>query len=1241
MRAMNEKIVDSQANAYQRDNVLLLPTDFPKHHRTCAFSIAEHALGARLSEAMENAAHADPQVEDLLAAVYYAWIYRMSGEKELTAGLHLNDSSICVSLEIEPGATFRGIRELVRGAAASPAPSAGEAETRFAVRRSPKAAGEQLIWQLREREGVWTSVVEYDDSLFKAETIERFAHYYAALLEAALAHPDQSIAGVDILAESDAAAHRLLNATDAAYERNETVHGMVERMAVRYPDKTAVSSSEGALTYRQLNEAANRTARALLAQGIGVGDFVTIYMERSIELIVSLLGVLKAGGAYVPVDPEHPEERNQYIVADTRSAFIVTKERYLDGARGLSAGAAAVKDVLLYDRDFAGFDGSDNPSVGVLPDDLAYIIYTSGSTGRPKGALIRHEGVVNLGETVRRDCKIEPEDVLTQFSTYSFDASVWDTIGALFYGATLYLLSPEERISVELFATAVERTGTTIIAILPTVFFNEITAYLSDEGYRKLAGVKLITVAGEALYGAQVRAFQRHFRDRIAIVNVYGPTECTVCTTTHVVDALIPDELTNVPIGKPIGNYKVYILNEANRLCPVNVHGELCISTVGLAKGYLNQPDKTAAAFVPNPFAEGELMYRSGDIVKLLPDGTIEYAGRRDSQIKIRGHRIEIGEIEDNFIKIANVQNVAVIPKKDANGHNMLIGYFTSRDGHPVPPALIKREISEKLPAYFVPKRIVQLDAMPLSPTGKIDRKTLAGYEHREETAEAHGPGPENDTQAAIALAWRAALELEHVGIHDDFFAAGGDSLAVMHVLTLLMPVFPGLKINDFYRCRTVAGLARRTEELQAEALEEALRLPAANPDVSDISANREKTALDEYPLAFGEIRPLPLDAMPKAVLLTGATGYLGSQLLYDLLQQSSSEIYCIVRKSGKWNGLTRLQDAMSHYFGPAVLDLMQGRVIAFEGDLERPDLGFSEADAAVVLAKVDAIIHSAADVRHFGDEERFARTNVDGTRHLVRLAEELPRRVRFHHVSTLGIPEDLALSGQWERVLEQPVFEAGLRVESVYTNSKLEAEKLLIEAAGHGLDVTIYRAGNLTCHSLTGRFQRNIDSNAFYRMIKAMLVFGKAVEADWDVDFTPIDYAGQSIVHLALRPDTIGCVYHICNPVQLPYSQLLDGLRGFGYDIETLAPSAYGEWLMHSGATGNLEAVKLAMAQLEGDGAKNSAYRYGCAETTALLSGTGIGCAEPDRDFLRRMIAYAADIGYWPSAPAMPAVTS
>lgn len=1217
---------EALADSASHGAVVQLPLDGARHTRTFAFVEEKQRLEENLNSKLAAAA-GKTGTETLLASAFFAWLYRMSGENEIGIGLALNEGAeTLVTASFDTAKTFGALQSRIAGAmAASPAPLP-PCDVRFAVGRELAAAEELLNWRIIEEGGRWSFKIAYDASVLKAETVRRFSVYFSKLLEAALDDADTRIASVDLLTEEDARVYARMNATEADYPKDQTIHGMFEAAAASMPERIALSSADGELTYAQLNEKANETARMLIAKGLRKGDFVTIYMERSQTLIVSLLGILKAGGVYVPVDPEHPRERNRYIVEDTGSAFVLTKSRLLAEARELCDGMESVREIIAADAGFPADRVGGNPDVGVGPEDLAYVIYTSGSTGRPKGALIAHEGVVNLGETVRRDCRIEPGDVLTQFATYSFDASVWDTIGALFYGATLYLLSPEERVSVEEFASAVERTGTTIIAILPTVFFNQLSAYLSEEGYRKLSKVKLITVAGEALYGAQVRAFQRKFKDAIQIVNVYGPTECTVCTTTHIVDGYIGDDVVNVPIGKPIRNYKVYILNEDYRLCPVNVPGEVYISTVGLARGYLHQPEKTAEAFLPNPFEPGGKIYKSGDIAKLLPDGSIEYVGRRDSQLKIRGHRIEIGEIEDNFIRLPNVQNVAVVAVKDKDGQNALVGYFTSRDGSRIQASDVKRGLGGKLPSYFVPKWIVQLDEMPLSPTGKIDRKKLAASGAPEEapaTDAAFAP-PENELHRAIAEAWKEGLGLEQVGIHDDFFEIGGDSLAIMHVLSLLKREHAGVRINDFFQCRTIAKLAERIERLGQEEAEAKAR--TARP--SD-----RKVPLNEHPVTFGEgLAELRFDR-PGVILLTGATGYLGSRLLYDLLTSSEAFVVCLVRGRGAQSGQARLEETMEYYFGKPALHLLRGRVVALEGELGAPGLGLSDQTRRRLAENVDAIVHSAADVRHFGEADLFDRTNLEGTRQLLELAEEAERRIRFHHVSTMGIPEDLALSGQWEAQTERAEFTVDARVDNLYTNSKLEAEKLLMEAAKRGVAVTVYRVGNLSCHSESGSFQRNIDSNAFYRMFKAMLLLGKAPEASWDVDFTPIDYAGRAIANLALRPDTAGRVFHICNPRPIPYSKLIGAIRELGYAVETMPFGEYADWLLRPGGDKDAEAVKLAIAQLEGDGAKDMSYRYACPVTEAYLAESGIRCPEADERFIRRMFAYAAQIGYFPAA--------
>ncbi|AQR78428.1 non-ribosomal peptide synthetase [Paenibacillus larvae] len=1215
-------------SSHQSLPVLQIPLDAARHVRTYKYTQTENSVPSAINRLLAD--HKDRQV--LLLTAYFSWMYRLSGEKELAAGIEGKSGTLFpLKLSLENIHTFEALEELIRNQLAGiPEQSenfeeeALQTDTFFLCHSGfpeNEEKGPIISWLVRvNTKGKFSILIRYDASLLSPDSVKRFSSYFLTLLQAAGNRPDQRINSVDILTDEDLNMYQKLNRTETPYPENQTIHGMFEQAASRFPEHLALASQQEEYTYAALNRRANQIAHLLLEKEVRKGDFVTIFMDRSLETIISLLGIMKAGGVYVPVDPDHPEERNSYIVEDTRSAFILTKQIYADKARHLSTPITSVKEIVPIDSKDLDNYPADNPGVHVDPDDLAYIIYTSGSTGKPKGALIAHRGVVNLGFVVKEQCGISEREVLTQFATYSFDASVWDTIGALFFGAKLYLLSAEERVSVEEFADAIERTGTTIITILPTVFFNQLATYLSDEGYTKLKKVKLITVAGEALYGELVRSVQRKFGEHIEIINVYGPTECTVCTTTHKISGYLPEDLANVPIGKPIDNYKIYIVNEDHQLCPLNVPGEIYISTVGLAKGYLNQPEKTRQSFIPSPFALNELIYKSGDIARLLKNGTVEYVGRRDSQIKIRGHRIEIGEIEDNFAKYPDVQDVAVIPKKEPDGQNMLVAYFTSKDQDKLPLSKVKQFLSDRLPSYFIPKYLCQLNQLPLSPTGKIDRKKLAGFPHEDAfDKDRNYVAPQTEPQRLIAKAWEEVLNKKPIGLTDDFFDIGGDSLDVLHVLALLKPRFTKLRINDFFTYKTVEQLAERAEDLMEET--QGRKNAASFTNITD---------LDEHPLYLKNSAGTLKYGVPKHVLLTGATGYLGSHLLYELLTKTDAVIYPIVRKTSAGTGRSRLQDILKLYFGEAVLGLAKNRVKVMEGDLEAPGLGLPGENLSLLRQHIDTIVHSAADVRHFGDAAQFEKTNIFATKHLADLAM-FKKGIRFHHISTMGIPEDLALSGQWETVLRKEEFDPDLRVENVYTQSKLEAEKLLFKASKQGAAITIYRAGNLSCHSESGRFQRNIDSNAFYRMIKAMLLLEKAPEVNWHVDFTPVDFASEAIVHLASQPDTANRIFHICHPEPIRYEQLLGMIRACGYNVETMAFDEYTNWLLDSSIPKETEALQLAMAQLEGDGAKDSAYRYGCKETTAFLNRGRVRCKPVDQAFIQKMILHAVEVGYFP----------
>ncbi|ODP29730.1 Plipastatin synthase subunit [Paenibacillus nuruki] len=1211
-------------NEYIQLPALQIPLDQARQQQKDTFAVYRFDLGAKI--ALYIGTLVNPiERQAVLFSAYLGWLYRISGEHEIHAVSGSTTGLFPFSLSIEDYPYFQSLVDYVASQLdASPATSPVKSETVFHFgQQIPAQPGQVMNWTLEAHATSLSIAIEYNDSLLTAATIERFADYYIRLLEGLLDNTALAIGSIDILNAQDHTIYQEMNNTAFPYQDQQTYHGAFEAAVNKYPQHTAISFQGTEYTYEELNQRANQVAHLLLRQGLQQGEFVTMYIDRSLDSVISLLGIMKAGGVYVPVDPSHPDERNHYIVQDTQSAFVLIQHKYNNKVLQLTEGITTLRGIL--DIEYLNLTSDPafliNPNITVLPDDLAYVIYTSGSTGKPKGTLVAHRGVVNLGEILQREFNVTSQDVMTQFATYSFDGSVWETIAALFHGAHLFLLDAEERVSIEEFAIAIERTQTTIVTALPTVFFNQLSAYLSDEGYARLASLKLIAAAGEALYGKRVRTFQQKIGKPIEVVNAYGPTECTVCATMHKVDTTLSEDVVNVPIGRPIDNYKVYIMNEFQMLSPVGVPGEIYISTVGIAHGYLDQPEKTAAAFMPDPSGNGEKIYRSGDLAKLLADGTIEYVGRRDSQIKIRGHRIEIGEIEDSLNKYPNMQDAVVVPKVDETGQNMLVAYFTTIDGTALSPAAIKQFLSDRLPSYFVPRFVCQLDEIPISPTGKAERKKLIAYDHIEmqETATDY-VAPQNETQQWIADAWSGVLNKQQIGIHDDFFEIGGDSLKVLHVLTLLKPQFPNLKIADLFAYKTIIQLAE-----YALQLDDKMNIEATSPMIE------HTIDLVEFPARIQTSYSGLLNT--THVLLTGATGYLGSHLLYELLQQSDAHIYALVRKTGSAASIERLKGTMELYFGQEVLRDFEKRVTAVEGDLESKRLGLSDSDYEMITEHIDAIIHSAADVRHFGDTEQFAKSNIYSTAELLAIASTR-QGIRFHHISTMGIPEDLSLEGKWDQVKQTGILADDLQTENMYTNSKLEAEKLIFAAGERGIPVNIYRAGNLSSQSVTGRFQRNIDSNAMYRMIKAMLLLGKAPAANQWMDFTPIDYAGRSIIHLALQPDTAGQMFHICNPQQVHYDDLIAMIQTFGYSIDVLPAKEYAEWLLDSSIEKQADALLLAMGQLDGDGAKDSPYRLANPETAKLLEQQEVFCPKPDYEFISAMLSYASSIGYFPTAP-------
>lgn len=1041
------------------------------------------------------------------------------------------------------------------------------------------------------------------------KNIERYEQYYTIILAAILENPNIKIAQINLMTAWEHQLYQKLNQTEQDTPIDQTMHDVFDQTAQKYPQKVALQDATKTLTFSEIQIQADSIAQLLIEKGIQVGDYVAVYMQRSMEAIISMLGVMKAGAIYVPLSPDNPDERNEYILKDTQAKFVLTD-------------AITTEKAITWDEQIpmALYTQIEEKTLvkkpTVKPTDLAYIIYTSGSTGRPKGVKIPHKSIATFAYAEKETYGFSEHHILTQFYTLTFDASLLELCPMIFHGNTLYMLSKEERLDISLFAEAIHEHRIDYIMMVPMSALKQYLLFATEEDIEKLQRLQCFGVGGETLPLNTVRLFQEKF-GLIPLKNVYGPTECSVLTTTYTIDTLLPKDLMTIPIGTPLPNYRVHILNDGMAYCPIGVTGELYIETTALAEGYLHLPEKTDEVFVMTPHSENR-MYRSGDLVRLLPNGQIEFVGRKDTQVKIRGYRVELGEIEEHLLAIPEITDGAIIAK-EIQGDLSIVAYYQVKDGVTYSTEQVVDALKQQVPAYMLPAYVIELEEFPLLPSGKINRTALKERELDVQVQVKHTENqlaPVNDEEAIILKAWQDVLLQQDIGTNEDFFEIGGHSLKVLAILTQLKKQFPMLKINDFFEYRTVQALANyvRTAEAQEEVVKET-----------------KQKELFEHPKSLHSMtvfKPIT----QQSILLTGATGYLGAHLLIDLLKHPEvTEVSVLVRATSKEHGLKRILEQLRYYEPNQPMEelLRNTSLRIILGDFTQPNLGASFKDLMWLQTNVQALIHCGADVRHFGDAEHFKKTNIDSTAYLIDFAKQCTE-IRFHYVSTLGIQEDLASEGKWDDFLTKDSILDAPDVESLYTNSKLASEKLLQQAHTEGLPVTIYRPGNISCQSTTGIFQKNIDSNAVYRMFKSFILLEKAPNVNFMMDFTMVDYASSLITNIALSNDTIGGIYNICNTTLISFKDVLQHFRKFGYTIELVDEQEFINFL-YDDSKKDAEGLALAMAGLEGDGAKNSSLLYACPQSELFMTQNQLVCPKPDETFFEHMIQQAIQQHYFP----------
>ncbi|MGI9290684.1 MAG: non-ribosomal peptide synthase/polyketide synthase [Gammaproteobacteria bacterium] len=631
---------------------------------------------------------------------------------------------------------------------------------------------------------------EYNTDLYEHSTIERMAGHFETMLTAIIAERRQPITQLPLLTAAERQQSLVeWNNTTAPYEDDTCIHTLIEKRVAQQPDAPAVFFREESYSFNELNQRANRIAHFLRSKGAGPGKIIGLCLERSPDLVAALIGIFKSGAAYVPLDPKYPLERLDWMLTDSSAPLVITHSSLLTSLPDSNA------ETLCIDQLTSEIEQQPTYNTDCItgPDDLAWVIYTSGSTGKPKGVMIPHRGACNLADAQARAFELGPDDRMLQFASISFDASIFELIMGLQVGAAMVIAPQDDLLPGEPLLDVLKRHQVTAVTLPPTALMQLPAASLTQ--------LKTITVAGEACPPELVANWAHNRR----FFNLYGPTESTVWASYT---QCFPEEA--ITIGKPISNARLYILDENLQPQPVGVPGELCIGGAGLALGYLNRPELSAEKFLPDPFRDDDArIYRTGDRVRFLPDGNIEFLGRIDHQMKVRGFRIEAGEIEAALADFPGLRESVVIARGETLGEQRLVAYLVAETNADLSLAELRSHLKQSLPEFMVPQAFVVLDEFPLTPNGKVDRKALPAPEEEQRLAlEVEYVAPASPTEIILAEIWCELLNLEQVGVHDNFFELGGDSILSIQIIARAGQAGLHLSPKQLFQHQTIAELA-------------------------------------------------------------------------------------------------------------------------------------------------------------------------------------------------------------------------------------------------------------------------------------------------------------------------------------------------------------------------------------------------------------------------------------------------
>ena len=1042
--------------------------------------------------------------------------------------------------------------------------------------------------------------LQYDKGRYSHELMACLAQSVSNAANVFISNPAAPLKNVSLLDDKQVALLDSFNQNDVDYDNTQTVVSLFRRQVELHPDNIAMVYHDIRLTYKQVDEQSERIAQYVQSLGLGNEDVVSILIPRSEWMVVASIGVLKAGCAYQPLDPSYPAERLNFMMQDAGAKLLIADE-------DLRPIVDEYQGKVLLTKEIGALPAATAPvKADITPSSLFIMLYTSGSTGTPKGCQLEHGNLVCFCHWYHRYYGLKPEHKVAAYASYGFDACMMDMYSALTCGAAVYIIGEDIRLNLPDLNDYFDREGIThsfmttqVGCQFATNFDNHSLLHLS------VGGEKVLPLTPPT-------AYQLH--------NAYGPTECTIFTTTYT----MKEFEQNAPIGKPLDNFRLYIVDKQLNRLPVGGVGELWVSGPQVSRGYLNRPEKTAETYLTNPFTTDQKysrVYRTGDIVRYLADGNIQFVGRRDGQVKIRGFRIELKEVEAVIREYPGIKDATVQAFDYENGGKYIAAYIVSDEQVDIKE--LNAFIGKQKPSYMIPAATMQIDAIPLNQNQKVNRKALPAPVIQ--AAEHEYVEPKNEQERMFAKIFGDILSLDKVSATDNFFELGGTSLMVTKVIIECDKAGYHVIYGDVFTHPTPRLLA---QFVSGEAPTEDTDIEITSFDYSGIDAILKQNNIETF--LKGERQQL------GNVLLTGATGYLGIHVLRELIDSDATTITCLVRGKDQPAAEHRLKNLLFYYFEKSFKELFGTRIFVVNGDVTQDFTGIVNSQLSIVNSQlsIDTVFNCAANVKHFSKGTDIEDVNIGGAERCVEFC--LKTGARLVHISTTSVGEIWIIHNDGEQVpmLDERKLWFGQFLDNRYINSKFLAERAVLDAvAHHGLSAKVMRVGNLAPRSYDGEFQANFNSNSYMGRLRVFHVLGCCPYDSYDelTEMSPIDQTAKAVVTLAATPKECTVFQPFNNHTEL-LGDVLQLMTKVGREIRFVENEEFEKTIGEAGQ--DPEKAKLLSAILAyqdvAHGQKAAIIERDNRYTCNVLHRLGFHWRDTSWDYVERMLKAIGGFGFF-----------